>query len=212
MAKDETEVLVNPVLTAVQLIPLLVERKTPPSVPAKRFVSLTAKEETEVLVNPVLTAVQLVPLFVERKTPLPVPAKRFVPLTAREVIKVFVNPVLMAVQLVPLSVERKTPLKPVPAKRFVPESVKHPTPLPKVPLVCTHWGYASVVRKIINRKKNRLLPALRDFALLNILFTSFNIFNLTLFPSPYQGEGLRERCFYLRRTIFFVSMKRPTLN
>ncbi len=37
-------VFVKPVLTAVQLVPLLVERKTPPrSVPAKRFVPETAK-------------------------------------------------------------------------------------------------------------------------------------------------------------------------
>jgi hypothetical protein len=39
-------VLVKPVLTALQLVPLLVERKTPPLVPAKRFVLETAKEET----------------------------------------------------------------------------------------------------------------------------------------------------------------------
>jgi hypothetical protein len=70
-------------LTAVHFVPLLVERKTPPSrVPAKRFVPLTARALTQALVKPV--AVQLVPSFVERKTPpAAVPAKRFVPLTAR---------------------------------------------------------------------------------------------------------------------------------
>jgi hypothetical protein len=72
-------------VAAVQLVPLLVERKRPPpQVPAKRFVPLTARALTLVFVKPVLTLVQLVPLFVERKTPPPpVPAKRFVPLTAK---------------------------------------------------------------------------------------------------------------------------------
>jgi hypothetical protein len=70
---------------AVQLAPLLVERKTPPpQVPAKRFVPLTAKAMTSLFVKPVLTAVQLVPLLLERKTPPPsVLAKRFVPLAAK---------------------------------------------------------------------------------------------------------------------------------
>jgi len=72
-------------LTAVQLVPLLVERKTPPpKVPAKRFVPEIARAKTLVFVKPELTAVQLVPLLVERKTPPPkVPAKRFVPEIAR---------------------------------------------------------------------------------------------------------------------------------
>ena len=82
IARALTSVFVKPI--AVQLVPLLVERKTPPSDPAKRFVPLTARAETFVFVKPLLTAVQLVPLLVERKTPPPlVPAKRFLPLTAR---------------------------------------------------------------------------------------------------------------------------------
>ena len=61
---------------SVHFVPLLVERKTPPSVPAKIFVppaplGLTARAETFVLVKPLLTAVQLVRLLVERKTPPP---------------------------------------------------------------------------------------------------------------------------------------------
>ena len=62
----------RPELTAIQLMPLLVERKSPPkTVPAKRFVPETTRDQTQVLVNPESTAVQLVPLFVERKMPLP---------------------------------------------------------------------------------------------------------------------------------------------
>lgn len=34
---------VKPELTGVQLVPLFVERKTPPCVPAKRFVPMTAR-------------------------------------------------------------------------------------------------------------------------------------------------------------------------
>jgi len=52
-------------------MPLLVERKTPPVVPAKRFVPLAAKLRTLVFVKPVLAGLQLVPLLVERKTPPP---------------------------------------------------------------------------------------------------------------------------------------------
>jgi len=62
---------VKPVLTAVQLVPLFVERNTsPPYVPANRFVppappaaGLTAKQVTWEVDKPELTAVQLVPLF-----------------------------------------------------------------------------------------------------------------------------------------------------
>ena len=60
-------VFVKPLLTCVQLVPLLVERKTPPSVPAKRFVPQTARANTSVFVKPVFTYFQLAPLLVERK-------------------------------------------------------------------------------------------------------------------------------------------------
>jgi len=68
-------------LTAVQLVPLSAERKTPASeVPAKRFTPMTARDQTVLYVgNPVLAAVQLVPLSLERKAPQLVPAKRFTP-------------------------------------------------------------------------------------------------------------------------------------
>jgi hypothetical protein len=90
-AKAETLVFGgNPVLSTVQLVPLLVERKTPPSVPAKRFCPLNARHSIPVyrvvsytdFCIPSLTPVQLVPVLVERKTPLPVPANRFEPETA----------------------------------------------------------------------------------------------------------------------------------
>src|SRR5262245_41594713 len=88
----------SPVLTAVQLSPWSVERKTALTgpergvvdIPAKRFVPLTANAVTGALVGkPALTRVQLPPWFVERKTPLslirpPVAAKMFVPTTANE--------------------------------------------------------------------------------------------------------------------------------
>jgi hypothetical protein len=79
----------NPALTAFQLAPLFVVKKTPPPpVPAKRFLPITAKHWISVFVNPELTAFQLVPLFVDRKTPPPsVPANKFVPITARELIE-----------------------------------------------------------------------------------------------------------------------------
>ena len=93
------------------------ERKTPPTVPAKIFVPLTAKVRITKSVKPESTGVQFVPLLVERKMPLAkVPAKRFVPEAARDQTIAFVKPVipllkpvLTAVQLVPLFVERKTP-------------------------------------------------------------------------------------------------------
>ena len=86
MTRAQTEGLVKPELTAVQLAPLLVEKKTPPpSVPAKRCVPLAARAKTAVAVKPELASVQLVPFIVERKTPPPsVPARRLVPETAKD--------------------------------------------------------------------------------------------------------------------------------
>jgi hypothetical protein len=46
MARALTFVYIKPVLTAVQFRPLLVERKTPLTVPAKILVPLTAKDVT----------------------------------------------------------------------------------------------------------------------------------------------------------------------
>ena len=72
-------------MTAVQIVPLFVERNTPTEVPAKRFVPLTAREKTSEAVRPESIGLQLAPLFVERKAPLLyVPANRCVPLTARD--------------------------------------------------------------------------------------------------------------------------------
>jgi hypothetical protein len=53
----------NPVLTAFQLVPLLVERKMPFVVPAKRLLPLTARDLIAVSARPELTAFQLVPLL-----------------------------------------------------------------------------------------------------------------------------------------------------
>jgi hypothetical protein len=44
-ARVKMEVSGKPELTAVQLVPLLVERKTPPRVPAKRFAPETARDQ-----------------------------------------------------------------------------------------------------------------------------------------------------------------------
>ena len=110
----------RPLLTSVQLVPLLVERNTPlleipsyeSSVPAKRSVpptpfGTTASVRIWVFVKRSLTGVQLVPSSVERNTPPSwVPAKRFVPLRARAVTLLSVKPVLTDLQFVPLSVER----------------------------------------------------------------------------------------------------------
>jgi hypothetical protein len=71
MARERT-VPLKPVFTAVQLVPLSVERKTPPLVPAYRVsgvAGLIAREVTHTLAKPVFTAVQVVPLSVERNTP-----------------------------------------------------------------------------------------------------------------------------------------------
>jgi hypothetical protein len=124
--------LVNPVLTACHVVPLLLERKTPspanmpsPTDAAKRFVPLTARDRILVLVRPVVAAAQLVPLFVDRYTPPPHAAKRFGPLTARAVVVPGVgNPVFAAVQFAPLFVDRYTPAEEIPAKRFVPLTAK----------------------------------------------------------------------------------------
>src|SRR6266536_331640 len=69
----------KPLLTAVQVSPLSVDRKTPPNVPAKMYPSeLIASARTSVAVSPLLTAVHVSPLSVERKAPPPsVPAKTY---------------------------------------------------------------------------------------------------------------------------------------
>src|SRR5438128_1042494 len=78
---------VKPLLAALQLVPLSVERKTLSQVPAKRFVPETAREKMDLFGKPLLAARQLVPLSVERKTlPPSLPANRFEPETAKAVI------------------------------------------------------------------------------------------------------------------------------
>ena len=70
----------NPELFAVQLTPLFVDINTPPSVPAKSFVSETANARIFKLVNPVFTEAQTPPLLVDKNTPPPyVPANKFAP-------------------------------------------------------------------------------------------------------------------------------------
>ena len=56
-ASDNTDLSMRPALTAVQLVPLLVERNTPPPlVPANRFVPETASDKTQASVKPESTA------------------------------------------------------------------------------------------------------------------------------------------------------------
>ncbi len=69
MAKEKIISLVIPALTETQLVPLFVERKTPPPVPAMRLLPLTARARIVLLVKPALADVHVVPLLVERKTP-----------------------------------------------------------------------------------------------------------------------------------------------
>jgi len=61
MASEVTFAFVKSVLAANQLVPSLVERKTPLPVPAKRFVSETAKVEKPG--RPELAAFQFAPLL-----------------------------------------------------------------------------------------------------------------------------------------------------
>ncbi len=57
----------RPTLTAVQLLPWLVERYTPsPNVPARRLIPFATRVRTSEFVKPPLTAVQLLPSLVER--------------------------------------------------------------------------------------------------------------------------------------------------
>jgi hypothetical protein len=84
-AIEAIERLVRPVLTGVQLLPLSVDKNTPPLiVPAKMFKPLVANDVT-MDVSPVLTDVQLAPLLVDRNTPPVVAAKIFAPIDAMAV-------------------------------------------------------------------------------------------------------------------------------
>ncbi len=71
-ASERTEVFVNPELTAVQIVPLSVERRMPPrkSFPAKRLVPLKAKDRTVVFVKLGTAALQLTPLLSDEKMPV----------------------------------------------------------------------------------------------------------------------------------------------
>ena len=130
---------------SAQLLPLLVEIKTPPfvaEVPANISVPETDRVQTKGLVSPVLTVVQLVPLSEERKTPPPkVPTKIFEPETAIERICIEVSWEPTSVQVVPLLVERNKPYL-VPANRSVPLAAKQVTSPPLGPLDCVHWASA----------------------------------------------------------------------
>jgi len=75
MANDRTYRDVSPLFTDVQLLPLLVDKKTPPEVAAKTLLPLMAMDCTLRDVSPLFTAVQLLPLLVDKKIPsLIVPA------------------------------------------------------------------------------------------------------------------------------------------
>jgi hypothetical protein len=136
-AREKTDVEIGrPELVDAQLAPLVVETKTPASVPAKRFVPINAREKTDLFVSPVSFGVQLDPSFVERKTPpLPVPAKSFVPEIASARTSVSVMPLLALIQSEPLLVERKTP-------PFVPANTS-------TPLTAREWTYEFVRPEVI---------------------------------------------------------------
>ena len=147
-----------PVLMDFQLVPLSVDRKAPPLVPAKRFVPETANAETPRDPAPG-EELQLVPLFVDRKTPPLVPAKRFVPEKASAQTKSCVKPVFMGLHEVPLLVDRKTPPPSVPAKRFVPEMAKQPVFPPAYgKFAGVHWALACATTDatIMDKKRTRL--------------------------------------------------------
>ena len=111
----------SPVLTAVQVAPLLLEKKTPALfVPAKILLPLTNSELMNKDESPVFTGDQLVPLLVDKKTPPSVPAKMFVPLMATDCTNKLVRPVFFCVQVVPLFVDRNIPSCAVPANRLTP--------------------------------------------------------------------------------------------
>src|ERR1035441_2700716 len=84
-ARAKTAALLSgkPVLAAVQVMPLLAERKTPPEVPATRLAPLAKRAKTYCTPIPEVSAIQLEPLSGERKMPLLVPARRLVPIAAR---------------------------------------------------------------------------------------------------------------------------------
>src|SRR4030095_9780322 len=113
-----------PLFEIFQLVPLLVDTKTPPCVPANRFEPMTANEDTIEFPSPLLTCIQLEPLLVVMLTPAPhVPQKTFEPITAAAWHKRLRIPPEAEVQLVPLFVEiKKPPVKPaqtfeLPARR-----------------------------------------------------------------------------------------------
>ena len=81
LVRDETETLVSETLDRtfshaafLQRIRVVVERKTPELVLAKRFVPITTRSLTADASIPALATLQLAPLFVERETPPFVPA------------------------------------------------------------------------------------------------------------------------------------------
>src|SRR5437016_3069669 len=96
----------KPLLTAFQLLPLLVERYMPQFVPTKISVPITAKEKTvRAGESPLFTKVQIPPLLEDKKTPRLVAAKILVPEIASELMTEPVSPLLTAVQLIPLFVD-----------------------------------------------------------------------------------------------------------
>ena len=105
-------------VAALQDVPLLTERNTPPpKVPAKTVFPSAVRELIRLFVRPEFTGCQLVPSLAERNIPSPgVAAKMFVSLTSSENICGCVKPELTGFQDVPLLVERNIPPPKVPAK------------------------------------------------------------------------------------------------
>ena len=83
-------------MTAAQLEPPFVERKTPAAVPAKILDPLASIATTVRLVNPVFDAAQFYPLSVETKTPPPsVLTYRVEPTFSKQYMLFTVIPVLL---------------------------------------------------------------------------------------------------------------------
>jgi hypothetical protein len=122
-------------------VPLFIDRKIPPDVPAKIVAPFTTKEKTLVSARPVLTADHVVPESADKKTPLPKdPAKTFVPLTSNAGTKENAQQVT-GVQLLPLFVERQMPIL-FPTKILESIIANENTPvLHKFVLTYVHWAF-----------------------------------------------------------------------
>ena len=116
-------VFVKPLFTAIQLLPLFVDRFSPLSVPANMFDPLTIIDFILWLLKPLEATVHVLPLLEDLKSPKSVPAKTNESHTANDKTVLFASPLFTAAQLLPVSEEKNTPSLAVPAKMFDPLTV-----------------------------------------------------------------------------------------